>query len=377
MIASVNRMRIGVVGAGGVGSAAARFLASEGHAVTVFEQFQVDHDRGSSFGASRIIRKTYPDAFYTSLMVHAYPLWAEFEREAREPVLITTGGLFFGVADGSEMVAVRGALERNGVAHEVLDAASAMRRFPAFRLRDDEIAVHEPDAGLLRASASVRAAMRIAVDRGAVLREGVAIRAIEPRPDALHLVDSGGAHHAFDRIVVTAGPWSQRLLGDRAPLRVSRQVYCHFEPSAEAARFDVGAFPIWIDMDSVFYGFPRDGIVPGVKVARHGFGRDADADTVDRALDDADRAPLRAYVRERLPGLSERVAFEKVCLYTNTPDTDFVVDRWPSDARVSFVAGLSGHGFKFAVLLGRIVAWMAEEKPVAWDLSRFALARFG
>ncbi len=369
--------RIAVLGAGGVGSAAARFLAREGHEVTVLEQFELDHDRGSSYGASRIIRKTYPDVFYTALMKEAYPLWDELEREAGEPLLVRTGGLFFGPADNQELIGIRGALTKHGVPFEELGPAECERRFPQFRLQPGEVGVFEHEAGYLRASACVRANLRLARKWGARVRERTRVERIEPRAGGLLLALAGGESLEVDRLVVTAGPWTARLLSPLVtlPFEVTRQVYCHFEPDVPLEDFGAERFPVWIDFATYFYGFPHDGQTPGVKIARHVPGTLTAPDQVDRELHDADRSPLRDYRATRMPGLSSRIALEKVCLYTMSPDTDFVVDHPPGEPRVTLVGGLSGHGFKFTVLLGRIAAWMAMDQKVPWELSRFALAR--
>ncbi|MDC0708603.1 N-methyl-L-tryptophan oxidase [Stigmatella sp. ncwal1] len=369
--------RIAVLGAGGVGSAAARFLAREGHAVTVVEQFTPDHDRGSSYGTSRIIRKTYTDGLYTALMGAAYPLWDALEREAGETLFLRTGGLFFGPSEHSEMAAIRKALGDNGVAFEELDPAACARRFPEFRLLPGESAVFEPEAGFLRASACVRANLRLAEAHGARVRAGARVVSIEPRADAVALVLEGGEVLGFDRLVVSAGPWTARLLAPFVPLplTVTRQVYCHFEPVAPLEGFGVGRFPVWIDFATNFYGFPHDGEAPGVKVAWHEPGSPTEPERVDRNIHEADREPLRQACAAHLPGLSPRVVLEKVCLYTLSPDHDFVVASLPGEPRVTVLGGLSGHGFKFTVLLGRIAAWMATDQPVPWDVSRWSLAR--
>lgn len=371
--------RIAVLGAGGVGSAAARFLAGEGHAVTVLEQFAPDHDRGSSYGTSRIIRKTYTDGLYTALMGEAYPLWDALEREAGEPLFRRTGGLFFGPTEHPELAAIRRALGENHVGYEELDPAACARRFPAFRLLPGESAVFEPEAGFLRASACVRANLRLATAHGAQVRAGTRVVALEPRADRVDLVLEGGEVLGFDRVVVSAGPWTARLLSPFVPLpfTVTRQVYCHFEPTAPLEDFGAGRLPVWIDFATNFYGFPQDGEAPGVKVAWHQPGTPTLPDAVDRDIRDADdREPLRQACAAHLPGLSPRVVLERVCLYTMTPDHDFVVDTLPGEPRVTVLGGLSGHGFKFTVLLGRIAAWKATDQPVPWDVSRWSLARF-
>ncbi len=369
--------RIAVLGAGGVGSAAARFLARDGHDVTVVEQFELDHDRGSSYGSSRIIRKTYTDGFYTALMGQAYPLWEELEREAGELLFARTGGLFFGPAEHPELAAIRRALKENGVPFEELEPAACARRFPRLRLLPGESGILEPEAGFLRASACVRANLRLAVAHGARVLTRMEVEALEPGPGGITLALVGGERLEFDRVVVAAGPWTARLLARfvTLPFTVTRQTYCHFEPEVPVEEFAAERFPVWIDFATNFYGFPHDGHTPGVKVAWHETGVPTEPDRVDRELHESDREPLRRYRAEHLPGLSPRVAFEKVCLYTMTPDQDFVVDVLPGEPRVTLVGGLSGHGFKFTVLLGRIAAWMAAGQKVPWELSRFSLAR--
>jgi sarcosine oxidase len=368
---------IAVLGAGGVGSAAARFLAREGHEVTVVEQFEPDHDRGSSYGTSRIIRKTYTDGFYTALMGQAYPLWDELEREAGERLFERTGGLFFGPTDHPELAAIRHALRDNGVPFEELDPAACARRFPRLRLLPGESGIFEQEAGFLCASACVRANLRLAAARGARVRTRTVVEGLEPHSGGITLALAGGESLEFDRVVVAAGPWTARLLARfvSLPFTVTRQTYCHFEPEVPAAEFGAERFPVWIDFATNFYGFPYDGQAPGVKVAWHETGAPTDPDRVDRELHESDREPLRRYRAQHLPGLSPRVALEKVCLYTMSPDKDFVVDHLPGEPRVTLVGGLSGHGFKFTVLLGRIAAWMATGQRVPWELTRFSLAR--
>jgi monomeric sarcosine oxidase len=370
--------RIAVLGAGGVGSAAARFLAREGHSVLVFEQFGSDDERISSYGSSRLIRKTYADELYVSLMEQAYPLWDELQREVGEPLFVRTGGLFFGPSEHPEMTAIRSSLKARNISFEELDATASARKFPQIRLASGEAAVFDPAAGLLHASACVRANLRSATSHGAQVHTHTAVEDITPQKEHILLRLKHGQSVKVDRLVVTAGPWTAQLLARHVqlPFTVTRQFYCHFRPEGPAWHFGAGRFPVWIDFATNFYGFPEDGKAPGVKVARHHPGTPTDPAHVDREGHEEDRAPLRDYCAERLPGLSSRVLFEKVCLYTMTPDSDFVVDALPGEPRISLVGGLSGHGFKFTVLLGRIAAWMATERTAPWALNRFSLARF-
>ncbi len=351
---------IAIVGAGGVGSAAARFLASAGHAVTVFERFALDHDKGSSWGGSRIIRRTYPDPFYTSLMAVAYELWAELERDANEELFVRCGGLTFGGVQNPEMARTENSLRANGVGYDALSPADVAERFPALALGDGQYAIYQRDGGLLKASACVRAQMRLAVSSGAVLRENTPVT----------LSDVAD----FDRVLVAAGAWTASLLPELClPLTVTRQYYAHLLPSRFPERFEVGALPVWIDADTLLYGFPHHGDLPGVKLAAHAGGEATDADAVRREADDADRNALRAYAARRLPDLSARVAFEKVCLYTNTPDENFLLGPVPNRKNVFFCSACSGHGFKFSVLMGRVLADLVTGRAPTSDVSRFFL----
>jgi glycine/D-amino acid oxidase-like deaminating enzyme len=180
-----------------------------------------------------------------------------------------------------------------------------------------------------------------------------------------------------DRLIVTAGPWTPELLAElKLPLRVTRQTYVHLLPDGDGGAFRLGAFPIWIDMATYFYGFPIHDEIPGAKIAWHHQGEATDPTRVRREVEEADRAVLRDYARRRFEGLTDSVVYEKVCLYTNTPDEEFIIDRHPADPRIVFVSGCSGHGFKFVVLLGRLAATLATDGEPPLDLSRFSARRF-
>lgn len=370
-------MRVAVIGLGGTGTAAARFLAADGHTVVGYEQFHLNHDRGSSYGASRIIRRVYPDPLYASLMDAAYPLWHELERESGDSLLLQCGGFFFGTEGHEEMVGVENALTEVGVPYQRWSAAEAGKHVPPFRLTAEEYGVFEPESGLLRASRCVLANARGARALGADLREGVRIEAIEPATSGV-IVKADGVAETFDRVLVTAGPWMGAMLAPwvTLPLRVSRQQYAHFEVLGDRAAFAPDRFPVWIDMERHFYGFPEHDGIPGAKVAYHFGGTTHDPNSPDREPHEEDDTFLRNYLEHRLPEATGPVTVNKVCLYTMTPDTDFIVDRLPGEPSISFISGCSGHGFKFTVLLGRIGATLASDGEPPYDLARFRLSRF-
>lgn len=376
-------MRVIIIGVGGVGAMAAWRLAKAGQEVIALEQFRLDHDRGSSYGDSRIVRRVYPDNLYTALMADAYTLWDELMAEAGDDDLIVrTGGLYFGVATHPFVTTAVDALAASGVEHEVLSPQECARRFPAFALRPEEIGIYEPSMGYARASRCVRAAAALARQRGAQIREETPVVGIEAGPNGtgVRVTTQSGETLIADRLLLTSGPWigpQLAQLGISVPLKVTRQPFVHFAPARHAEAFEAGPFPTWIDAgDSTFYGFPRLGDHPGVKIGRHDFGPATTPVTVDRTVNAEDIAIARRYAAERFPWLSPDVVYEKVCLYTPTPDEDFIIDAVPGLPGAFVFSACSGHGFKFTPLLGQIAAALATDAPLPYDLSRFRLARF-
>ncbi len=374
-VLSWTMLKIAIIGAGGTGSATARFLAQAGHQVTVYEKFYLDHDQGSSYGGSRIIRRTYPDPLYTQMMGLAYPLWEELERETEANLFLRCGGLTFGRYDNPEMAQTEYALKVNDVPYKTLTAAEVHKRFPAFDLDEDQYAIYVTDGGLLRASQCVTAQMRLAISAGAELREGAQVTQIAPVSNGLRVWD-GDRPEDYDRVVVAAGPWMNDLLPVQLPLTVTRQPYIHLLPSAHPEQFSSNVFPVWIDTDTYLYGFPQHDELPGVKLAAHHEGQPTTADTVQRDVTDQDRHLLRDYAARRFPDLTGPDVHEKVCLYTRTSSEDFIIDAVPGWPGAYLCSGCSGHGFKFTVLLGQILAQLAQDLPPPCDLSRFRLSNF-
>lgn len=373
-------LNIAIIGAGATGAAAARFAAMAGHKVTVFEQFHIDHDRGSSHGPSRIIRRTYPDRLYTALMNEAYELWDELEAEADTELRIRTGGIYFGQANHPEIRATIESLEANGVPFDVLDHAEALELFPAFRFNEDEVAVYQDDTGILKASPCVRAQLELARRHGADIREAAAVRRIARDGAGIEVVTATGEAATFDRVAIAAGPWLPRLLEPmHLPLVVTRQQQIYLRPVLRSgpSRFAVGRFPVWIDAATNMYGFPQHPEAPGVKVALHQKGEPVDPDFVPPDLDDAHVRMLRGYLHERLPDLGRGdVIAGKVCLYTSTPDTDFVLDAVPDLPGAFFASACSGHGFKFTVLVGKALVELMQGQVRERGMERFGASRF-
>jgi monomeric sarcosine oxidase len=371
-------MNVAVVGIGGTGSAALRFLAQAGHGATGFEQFTVGHTRGSSHGESRIIRYLYPDPLYTALIQDAYPLWHELELLSQEMLLVKTGGVFLDKAGSAEIQQTIASLDANALPYEVLLPADVKRRFPAIQLEDHETALFQKDSGFLRASACVQANVRIARTKGAVIHEETEVTAIEQIGKFVRIRTGNGVDQIFDRVIVTAGPWIGRLLKQvNLPLAVSRQYVAYLEtPEGAEKKFAWGSFPIWIDTGSeeLFYGFPNDTVLPGIKISTHKVGPDADErDLPPDAAPEEWLEAVRTYARRRFPKLSGRILTSIPCLYTNAPNEDFIVDK--VNDSIWMVSGCSGHGFKFTVLLGKIAATLSTDGTYEHDISRFLLDR--
>jgi sarcosine oxidase len=367
-----------VVGLGAMGSAAVSSLARRGCRVVGIEKFAPGHDRGSSHGATRIIRLGYfEDPSYVPLVRAAYPLWRDLAVKSGVPVINITGIVEIGRPDSELVEGTLRASRLHGLSHEVLDAATLMRRFPAFRVPQGYVGVYQPDGGFLRAEQAIRAQLALARDAGAQLRFDENVVAIEPRGKGVRVATQNGVVDARCAIV-TAGPWVKSLLpGLPVPIRVTRQVLGWFAPR-ERALFSPDRFPVFLlqNADGLFYGFPDDG-TSGVKVAKHHHADETvDPDACDREVSAADEAMIRAVLAAHIPAADGPRLSATTCLYTMTPDGDFILDRVPGEESIIVASPCSGHGFKFAPVIGEILADLAITESTVHDISRFAIARF-
>lgn len=367
---------IAVIGLGAMGSAAVFQLARRGKRVVGIEQFERGHARGSSHGESRAIRLGYFEhPSYVPLARAAYEGWYELERLTGETVLTKTGVLEMGkpgsvIVDGS-----REASEMHGLAHEVLDAAEVARRYPQFTLPRDYSAVWQPDGGFVRPELANRLHLELAERAGATLLENRKVRAIEPGGSSVSIVLEGGAIEAGS-VIVAAGAWIGDLVPELRPkLTVTRQVLCWFEPlRAEAVA--PGTLPVFIvdGAGDIAYGFPNVG--SGFKCAsHHDSGTWGHADMARQEAGPADEKRMRDFLEAYLPDAAGPLRAMQTCMYTKTPDEDFVLDLHPSDPRIVVASPCSGHGFKFASVIGRVLADLATEGATPHDISRFRMDR--
>jgi sarcosine oxidase len=368
---------VAVIGLGVMGSAALASLAARGHRVVGIDRYPARHDRGSSHGSTRIIRLGYFEhPSYVPLLRAAYPLWRELEAKSGTSLLSITGILEIGAPHSEIVAGTLDAAHLHKLDHEVLDADEVMKRFPAFRLPADFIGVLQPDGGFVRAERTVEALQALARNAGAELRFNERVLGISPKGGGVRVTT---AHQTIEAgcAIVAAGPWLSSLApGLPAAIRVTRQVLGWFEPR-EPALFE-GDFPVFLlqNQDGIFYGFPRDGDA-GVKVAKHGHADETvDPDHVARQVSAGDEGMIRAALRAHLPGADGRLVAAQTCLYTMAPDGDFIIDRLPEHPQIVIASPCSGHGFKFAPVIGEILADLATTGTTSHDISRFTLARF-
>lgn len=369
-----------VVGLGGMGSAAAAHLAARGARVLGLEQFTPAHALGSSHGDTRIIRQAYfehPD--YVPLLSRSYELFSDLD--AADPgLLVETGGLMLGARDSQPVAGSLASAQRWDLPHELLEAPEIRRRFPTFAPAAGTVALFEQRAGFVRPERTVTAHLTWADRRGADLRFGEQVRSWSATGDGVRVRTSAGEHRA-DRLVVTAGAWSPRLLSDLGlPLVVERQLLFWFDPLGGATQFEVGRHPvfIWEQRSGLqLYGFPAvDGPGGGVKVAFFRAGGPADPDRLDREIHADEVEHMRTELARCLPRAAGAFQRGVACLYTTTPDEHFVIAPHPAHPNVVVAAGFSGHGFKFVPVVGEILADLTLAGTTRHGLGLFDPARF-
>jgi sarcosine oxidase len=368
-----------VCGLGAMGSAALHRVAHRGRRVLGIERFTPGHDRGSSHGATRVIRLAYFEhPSYVPLVRRAYELWREIDGAAGRKLLHVTGVVEIGPPDGILVKGTLASAKLHALRHDVLSARELMQRYPAFQLPSQDVAVAQPDGGFLEAEPSIHALLALAKAAGAEIRCGETVRAIEPRPGGVRIVTDRAMVEA-GAAIVAAGPWTKSLLPDlAAPLRVTRQAMAWFAPT-EPALFAPGRFPVFLieSRHGIHYGFPPFGDT-GIKVAKHPHRDETvDLEDYDRSVSAADEALIRAALAEFLPAANGRRLAAKTCLYTVMPDRDFLIDRLPGSPQVIVASPCSGHGFKFAPVIGEILADLAITGSTRHDIARFRLGRGG
>jgi sarcosine oxidase len=340
------------------------------------EQFEIGHVRGESQDHSRIIRLSYHTPQYVELAKHAYKAWAVLEREAKRKLILRTGGLDLGPQDGVIPLSdYSNSLRRAKVPFELLDAAEMICRWPQWHLTKDIHGVYQNQSGIAPAAKCNAAHIQMARKHGAVLVDKTPVTSVLPNRAGIEVV-TNGATYLCRKLVVAAGPWSNSVLahfGVALPLTVTQEQVTYFAPSDPRA-YQPARFPVWIWMDEpCFYGFPIYG-EKGVKVGQDVGGKEVTAETRTFKTDIAALRRVKTFLKRYLPSALGPRIYTKSCLYTLTPDRDFVIDTMPEHPNISIAIG-AGHGFKFASLIGRILSELAIQGRTDYDIRPFRIDR--
>jgi sarcosine oxidase len=352
--------------------------------VLALERFDIGHPYGASEDVSRIIRRSYHRRDYVRLTARAYDAWAQVERESGTQVVFRTGGLDVGPSHpdhGSDVdiEVYAAAMTAEGVPFERLDAAEIMRRWPAWLLDEVHVGLYQPDTGIADPSRGNAAHRGLAAEHGAELRGHAPVARLDDAGDEVTLELEDGERIRAGRVILATDAWANDLLGPLGcplPLTVTQEQVSWFTPRGDPALFAPDRFPVWIWMDEPsFYGFPTHGH-PGPKIGQDVGGRPVTPATRTFDRDEDALARTRAFLAARLPEMAAEPFLTKTCLYTMTPDRDFVVDTVPGHPSVSVVLG-SAHAYKFASVLGRIMAELAVDgsTPSAPELEAFRIDR--
>jgi sarcosine oxidase len=371
---------VAIAGLGGMGSAIAAHCATRGASVIGLEQFGPAHDLGSSHGKSRMIRKAYfEDAAYVPLVLRSYELWRALERETGDQLLRITGVLSGGEENSEIISGTKRAAAQHDLRLEALSREQVSKRYPSVQLLENEVALFEPDGGALDPEAAVRAHLKAARAVGAELRFETEMQSWETNGDSVQLHLADGTRLSARKLVLSLGPWFKQTLETLGvSLRVQRNVQAWFSPSTNL--YDADRFPAFLldraGLPAPLYGVPDFG--DGLKVAFHGLGQITTAEEIDRDVDMArDVTPIAQELERWMPGAAATFREATPCMYSLTPDGNFVIDFHPAHSNVILCGGFSGHGFKFAPVIGEIAAELALEGGSRHQIDFLSLKRFG
>jgi sarcosine oxidase len=384
------RTDVAVIGLGAMGAATLYQLARRGIQVVGIDRYHPPHDIGSSHGETRITRCAVGEGEeLVPLALRSHAIWRELESETGEALLDACGFLMMapqGVRTGHHgkqdfLQRTVAAAVRHAIPHELLDAGSIARRFPAFELRQEE-GYFEPGGGYVRPERCIAAQLNRAATLGATIVTGRTVLRVQPEGQGV-CIDMAGETLTADRVVVAAGAWAADLLGPVfAGIVVPRRQTLHWFPTSDEASFSPGICPAYIWMygsgpEDYFYGFPAQ---PGsglVKVASEQYADATHPDTAVRTVLPEERAAMfSTHVAGRLRGVSTEPGRSAACLYTVTPDSRFIIDRHPDSERIIAVSPCSGHGFKHSAAIGEAVAELVHSGRSTIDLEPFRLSRF-
>jgi sarcosine oxidase len=370
---------VAVLGVGGIGSAACYHLARTGLRVIGIEQFSIPHSRGSSHGVTRILREgLHENETYVPLVRRALELWRELEKTSGTQLFYQTGSLDIGLPESSIVVGSLNSCQRWSIPHETFAASELRRRYPVLRIYDEMVAVFQPNSGFVLAEGSITAHVNGACDHGAEIHGHEKMIGWEANGDG-YAIQTSHDRYEVGQIVFTVGAWASKVAGLSVQVRPERAVLGWFQPKENAARFGVGSLPVWI-IDSPdgghFYGLPVFGI-PGFKLGR--LSRNLDEVDPDLPLlepDSRDEQDLRQFLEKHFPDANGSLLSMQTAFFEHSPDRHFIIGELPDFPGAWVIAGLSGHGFKYASALGELAKDLLVQRKSGYDLSPFRLDRF-
>ncbi len=374
-----------VVGLGAMGSAALWQFAKRGARVLGIEQYELAHAHGSSHGGSRIFRTAYFEhTDYVPLLRRAAMGWNEIERASRTRLLNRCGVLYGGLEGSAVIAGVKASARMHDIPLESIAPRDVGQRFRAFAGHSEPIAefLYEPEAGFVRPERAILAFLKVAQRAGACVREQTRVHSWE-ESSACVTVHAGDSIEQTKQLVICAGPWSHEVAPQlRVPMVNTRQVIGWVTPitPALADACVMPAFFLERADGAPLYGIPMSSDQPGptgVKIGVHGHGQVCDPRSIDRIVQVHERDELQNMMQRAVPGAAGQVTASAVCIYTNTPDDNFVIDRLPQFKRVTVAGGFCGHGFKFAPVVGELLADLALDGSTALAAEFLRSNRFG
>ncbi|XP_007898980.1 peroxisomal sarcosine oxidase [Callorhinchus milii] len=370
-----------VIGAGIQGSFTAYHLAKNNMRTLLLEQFLLPHSRGSSHGQTRIIRKTYDKNFYTQMMIECYQLWKQLETEANVTLYRQTGLIVMAVEGNLDFQARVRTLVQNQVPMESLTSEDFSKRFPAVNLPLGSSAIIDKTAGVLYADRALKTVQDLFQRFGGMIRDGEKV--VDIQPGSLVSVTTTAGMYRAKNLVITAGPWANKLLNPmrlQLPLKTLRIAVPYWKEKVPGTYGISKSFPCFLVLNQArhhIYGLPSNEYPGLMKICyHHGIEAEPDERDVTSQTHFHDIKVLADFVSEYLPGLDPTPAIVESCMYTLTPDEDFILDRHPVHSNIIIGAGFSGHGFKLAPVVGKVLCELSMGKRTSYSLSPFKISRF-
>jgi len=375
-----HRFDVIVIGVGSMGSSACYFLAKRGYHVLGIEQFDIPHERGSHAGQSRIIRKAYfEDPGYVPLLNRAYDNWKNLEDVTGTQLYFRTGIVYAGEPTNEMIKGVKRSADLYGISLEDIDK----KRFPQFELPENFEILFEPEAGFITPEKAVTLYAQQAIKNGATIQKEESVVEWRKKESEILVITNKNTYRC-KKLVITAGAWAGKMIpGMDIEIKVTRQFVAWLKTTAK--NFDLNSFPCWMIADDkrpgAYYGFPvlpeSFGQPTGLKLAHHYPGNIADPDNVNRKTTTEDTENLEYVLQKYLPTAVGSLEQSKICLYANSPDENFIIDRLPGyEDQVVIACGFSGHGFKFVSVVGELLADLVEERKTAQSIEFLSATRF-